>query len=94
MLRGLITVNPETLYSLGITFIFVGVAILLVAFLLLFFSSVKKEKEQKIRGGGAIIIGPIPIIFGTDKNSVKTLLLLSITLTILLIVLIVVLNIV
>jgi uncharacterized membrane protein len=30
-----------------------------------------------------VIIGPFPIIFGTDKESVRTLLLLSIILTIL-----------
>jgi uncharacterized protein (TIGR00304 family) len=44
------------------------------------------------RGGGAIIIGPIPIVFGTDKQSLKTALLLSIVLTTLLIVLVIMLH--
>ncbi|NIQ06235.1 MAG: DUF131 domain-containing protein, partial [Candidatus Korarchaeota archaeon] len=38
------------------------------------------------RGGGAVIIGPFPIVFGTDKESVRTLLLLSIALIVLLLV--------
>ena len=45
------------------------------------------ETTGEVRGGGAIIIGPIPIIFGTDKKSIKTILLLSMTLTVLLIIL-------
>lgn len=77
-------VNAETLYSLGIALIFAGMLIVLVAIVLLFVSNIRKR--GKIRGGGAIIIGPFPIIFGTDKESVKTILLLSLVLTILLVV--------
>ena len=35
---------------------------------------------SNLRGGGIVMIGPFPIIFGTDKESVKTLVLLSIVL--------------
>ncbi|MEM2118194.1 MAG: DUF131 domain-containing protein [Candidatus Bathyarchaeia archaeon] len=76
--------SAETLYSLGIALIFVGMLIVLVAMVLLFVSNIRKK--GKIRGGGAIIIGPFPIIFGTDKESVKTVLLLSLVLTIFLVV--------
>ncbi len=69
------------LYELGIISIFIGVIIVLVAFVLLFLSNTKGGKAF---GGGALIIGPIPIIFGSDKESVKTILLLSIMLTALL----------
>ncbi len=79
----------ETLYGLGVALIFVGILMVLAAIVLLFLSSVKKE--GKTRGGGAIIIGPFPIIFGTDKESVKTILLLSLVLTILFIILMVIL---
>jgi len=81
-------VGAETFYGLGIALIFAGMLIVLIAIVLLLFSSIRKE--GKARGGGAIIIGPFPIIFGTDKESVKTILLLSLVLTILLIILIVV----
>ena len=74
----------ETIYGLGIALIFVGMLVILVAVILLFLASVRGR--GKLRGGGAIIIGPFPIIFGTDKESVKTILLLSLALTILLVV--------
>ncbi|MDH5460219.1 MAG: DUF131 domain-containing protein [Candidatus Bathyarchaeota archaeon] len=74
--------DAGTLYGLGIILIFAGMLVILVAIILLFLSSVKGE--GKVRGGGAIIIGPFPIIFGTDKESVKKVLLLSIILVVLL----------
>ena len=72
------------LYGLGIAVIFAGILVTLIAVILLLVSSVRKK--GKVKGGGAIIIGPFPIVFGTDKESIKTVLLLSITLTILLVI--------
>ena len=80
--------NAETLYGLGIVLIFAGMLIILAAILLLFLSNIKGD--GKVKGGGAIIIGPFPIIFGTDKESVKTILLLSLALTILLVIVMVI----
>ena len=80
--------DAEKLYGLGIVLIFAGMLVILVAILLLFLSNVKGE--GKVKGGGAIIIGPFPIIFGTDKESVKTVLLLSLMLTILFIIVMVI----
>jgi uncharacterized protein (TIGR00304 family) len=80
--------DAETLYGLGIVLIFAGMLVILVAILLLFLSNVKGEGKAK--GGGVIIIGPFPIIFGTDKESVKTILLLSIALTVLLVIVMVI----
>ncbi|NWF87257.1 DUF131 domain-containing protein [Candidatus Bathyarchaeota archaeon] len=74
--------DVNTLYALGIALIFAGTLTILAAIILLFISSAKGE--GKVKGGGAIIIGPIPIIFGTDKKSLKTVLILSLLLTILL----------
>lgn len=79
--------DAETFYSLGVALIFVGVLIVLAAFVLIFISSFR---DGKVRGGGAVIVGPFPIIFGTDKESVKTVLWLSIALTLLLLVFMVV----
>lgn len=39
-----------------------------------------------MKATGVIMIGPIPIIFGTDKKSVKTVLVLAAVLTIALII--------
>ena len=76
-------IDSATLYALGITLIFVGVLIIIIAVVLL---SVSGAKKGKVKGGGAIIIGPIPIVFGTDKKSLKTVLLLSLALTVMLVV--------
>jgi len=48
--------------------------------------SANTEGRGKVRGGGAIIIGSVPIIFGIDKESLKTVLRLSIVLTIILVI--------
>lgn len=79
--------NSASLYALGITLVFIGVLIIVITLILL---SVSSAKAAKFRSGGAVIIGPIPIIFGTDRKSLKTVLLLSLTLTVMLIVLIIV----
>lgn len=78
--------DTETLYGLGIALTFAGILVTLIAVILLFVSSVRRSGKGKVKGGGAIIIGPFPIIFGTDKESIKTVLLLSLTLTILLVI--------
>ena len=74
-------IDSAALYALGIALIFVGVLIIVVAVILL---SISGAEKAKVKGGGAVIIGPIPIIFGTDKKSLKTVLLLSLALTVLL----------
>jgi uncharacterized protein (TIGR00304 family) len=76
-------IDSAALYALGIALVFVGVLIIIVAVILL---SVSGAKKGSVKGGGAIIIGPVPIIFGTDKKSLKTVLLLSLVLTVLLVV--------
>jgi uncharacterized protein (TIGR00304 family) len=80
--------DTGTLYGLGLTFILVGVIIMVIAALLMFFSNAKGK--GKVKEGGVIMIGPVPIVFGTDKESLRTVLLLAIALTVLLIVLTVV----
>ena len=81
--------EAEIFFAAGIGLIFVGIVIIIVAVLLL---SIRSAGKGKIRGGGAVIIGPIPIIFGTDRKSLKTVVLLSLALTILLLVVMVIYN--
>jgi uncharacterized protein (TIGR00304 family) len=40
----------------------------------------KDESKTHVRGGGIIMIGPVPIIVGSDRGSVKTLISLAIVL--------------
>ena len=80
------------LQATGFALVFVGVLIMIVAAIFMYLFGGRRKDETletagEVRGGGAIIIGPIPIIFGTDKKSIKTILLVSITLTVLLIIL-------
>jgi uncharacterized protein (TIGR00304 family) len=73
--------GTELLSTAGTVLIFIGVLIVIVAVLLI---SVRSAGKGKVKAGGAVIIGPIPIIFGTDKKSLKTVMGLSIVLTALL----------
>lgn len=66
------------LFNIGMMLFLAGFVIIFVAAVLLILATAKGK--AKIRGGGVLIIGPFPIVFGTDKESVKTLLLLSIVL--------------
>jgi len=45
-------------------------------------ASMGTKKEGKVHGAGVIMIGPVPIIFGTDKKSVKSVLALALALTV------------
>jgi len=83
-------IDAQMLFGVGIALIFAGMLIVLATFLSFFFANAKAKGEGKSRGGGVIIIGPIPIIFGTDKETLKTVLLLSLALTIVVVIAIVV----
>jgi uncharacterized protein (TIGR00304 family) len=75
--------------SIGVALVLIGFAVAFIAVIWLILSGAKGGKDKgkgRVRGGGVIIIGPIPIIFGTDKESVKIILLLSIALVVLLLV--------
>ena len=63
------------LIILGLTLIILGFIISFLAVLLMFIRA--HQFRGSTRGGGLIMIGPIPIIFGTDKESVKILILLA-----------------
>ena len=71
--------EPINLFTYaGLALIFLGIAIIIVAFILFAFRGA--EKTEKVRGGGIILIGPFPIIFGTDRESLKILILLTLVL--------------
>jgi uncharacterized protein (TIGR00304 family) len=76
-------IDPAALYALGIGLIFVGILIIVIATILL---AVAGAKKGKVKSGGVIMIGPVPIIFGTDKKSLQTVLALSLALTVVLVV--------
>lgn len=61
--------------SLGAVLIFAGFLMAFVAVILMFLT--QTSEEGKVKGGGAVIIGFFPIVFGTDRESLKRFLLLS-----------------
>ena len=70
--------------------VFIGVAIILVGFLVVFLalmtasrSSETGEERTDVKGGGVILIGPIPIIFGSDAKWASIAIVLGIVLIIL-----------
>ena len=70
-------------YALGIALIFAGIIVIIAAIII---ASAHGAGKGKVKASGVIMIGPIPIIFGTDKKSVKTVLALALALVIALIV--------
>ncbi len=32
------------------------------------YNSAEEIKDEKVKGGGVVLIGPLPIVFGTDKR--------------------------
>jgi uncharacterized protein (TIGR00304 family) len=68
------------LAGIGLVLVIVGFVIAFIAIILV---AVKgREGPNRNRGAGILLIGPIPIIFGTDRESVRILLVLAIVLII------------
>ena len=68
--------------TIGMALVIVGVILIVVA---LVRASMGGEKggDSRVRGAGVIMIGPIPIVFGTDKQSVKAVLALALSVVVL-----------
>ena len=65
------------LLSLGAILIVAGFLVVAAAML-----QIRKAPRSRsaVRGGGIIMIGPIPIIFGTDEKSVRIIIILALIL--------------
>jgi len=83
----------QLLIMLGFGIVILGFIILALALLIMSIGREAHEEqkgehpETKVRGGGIILIGPIPIAFGTDKQSLIIVLSLTIIIIILAIIL-------
>ena len=66
------------LVTMGILFVFAGFAVIFVA---LFLSATSKlSTEGKVRGGGVVMIGPIPLVFGSDMKWASVAIVLALVL--------------
>jgi uncharacterized protein (TIGR00304 family) len=55
----------------GVLIVVLGIGISLVGFLLMLFGALlsgEEDRENRVEGGGVLIIGPIPIVFGTSRR--------------------------
>jgi len=59
--------------------VIMGFVLAVIAVIILAASGI--SRGRKIRTAGILLIGPIPIMFGTDKESVKLLVILSLIIT-------------
>lgn len=76
--------DSSFLYWLGFGLVFAGITILIAATL---FVSVLRSKNGKMKTVGVIVVGPVPIVFGSDKKTVKTILKLAVALSVMFVVL-------
>ena len=77
--------SAQLLFNLGVILVLAGFLVAFVGVILMFLAATKGKR--RVKGGGAVIIGPFPIVFGTDRESLKILLLLSITAIVLMLIL-------
>lgn len=81
-----------TVFDLGVLLVFVGVLGLIVYTVLRLARGVRGEQQKAagdqsgVEGGGIILIGPIPIVFGSNRRIAKWMLLAALAITILLVV--------
>ncbi len=67
-----------------VSFMIIGVLLVLIGFILLIIGLLRESsRETRVEGGGVIIVGPIPIVFGSSQRVSMLLLVLAIILTLL-----------
>lgn len=73
-----------------------GMVLIILGFFLVAFGMMRFDRESarleekgqepegmKVKGGGVILIGPVPVVFGTDKRYALLLMILAIVLMLL-----------
>lgn len=60
----------ERLITLGVLLIMAGVIVIAVGIMGSLLLSGSSQEQDGVRAGGIILIGPVPIVFGTDRSIV------------------------
>ena len=72
------------LITIGFLLVFIGILVILAGMFSMAYQAWKmggmEKPEGGVRGGGVVMIGPIPIIFGTDIGALKLVMILAIVL--------------
>ncbi len=66
----------------GEELILAGIALIFIGFLMVFIGTLMTAAsgETDVEGGGVIMIGPIPIVFGTSRGAVTIAMILAVVL--------------
>jgi len=56
--------NPDVLFSAGLVLFLAGFLLAIAAVILL---AVRSFRGGGVRGGGVILLGPVPIVFGDER---------------------------
>jgi len=72
------SLTDSTIFNIGLLLVVAGFAIGIMAVIIAVLRSARGSGS--VRGGGVIMIGPVPIVFGTDSGSARMLILLAIVL--------------
>ncbi len=67
------------LFTTGFLAVMVGILIMIIAMIWLMLSA----RVGRVRGGGVALIGPFPIVFGTDRELIKLAFALAVVLLLL-----------
>jgi uncharacterized protein (TIGR00304 family) len=62
-----------------------SIVLIAIGVLLIFIDSLRESRreDRRIEAGGVLIIGPLPIVFGTSERVARIVLILAIVLTVL-----------
>jgi len=66
------------IFTVGLLLALAGFAVAILAFIFAILRSARGTGQ--VRGGGVVMVGPVPIVFGTDRESTRILILLGIIL--------------
>ncbi|MEJ2770254.1 MULTISPECIES: TIGR00304 family membrane protein [unclassified Stygiolobus] len=77
-------ISQQLLLAIGLSFVFLGILTIIVGILVEILRGTNKRKEHrqeeksKTEYGGVIFIGPIPIVFGSNKDMAKLALIIGV----------------
>ena len=66
-------------YSIGFILVSIGIILIFIGIIYLMYTSIKGA-SGKAEAGGVIVVGPIPIVFGTSEKITRILIILAIIL--------------
>ncbi|MEA1956769.1 MAG: DUF131 domain-containing protein [Euryarchaeota archaeon] len=79
--------------TLGFLLVFIGILVILAGMLSMVYQTWKtggdgvEKPETGVRGGGVIMIGPVPIIVGSDVTALKPIMILAVVLMVIAVIL-------